>query len=118
MIRDKDWLDNIPFSAAQSQKENGFKLRGWGVKNWSLFLNFLGFLYNWAYKNHEVCCEYVARIKIKNPQPTNKLKITDYCNTWDDSVLELFHKDLYKLYDLEDTLEHEGIDKYPYSSSN
>jgi len=38
--------------------------------------------------------------------------------TRDDSVLELFYKDLCKLYDLKDTLEHEGIDKYPYSSSN
>jgi len=39
-------------------------------------------------------------------------------STRDDSVLELFYKDLCKLYDLKDTLEHEGIDKYPYSSSN
>ena len=29
-LREKGWLDNVPFSAAQSQKENGFKLKGWG----------------------------------------------------------------------------------------
>ena len=39
-------------------------------------------------------------------------------STRDDSVLELFHKDLYKIYDLKDTLEHEGIDNYPYSPTN
>ena len=39
-------------------------------------------------------------------------------STRDDSVLELFHKDLYKLYDLKDTLEQEGIDNYPHSSRN
>jgi len=38
--------------------------------------------------------------------------------TRDDSVLELFYKDLYKLYDLKDILEHEGIDNYPPSSSD
>ena len=37
-------------------------------------------------------------------------------STREDSVLELFYKDLYKLYDLKDTLEHEGIDNYPHSS--
>ena len=36
--------------------------------------------------------------------------------TRDDSVLELFHKDLYKLYDLKETLKYEGIDNYPLSS--
>ena len=38
-----------------------------------------------------------------------------YC-TRDDSVLELFYKDLYKLYDLKETLKYEGIDNYPLSS--
>ena len=37
-------------------------------------------------------------------------------STQDDSVIELFYKDLYQLYDLKETFEHEGIDKYPYSS--
>ena len=36
--------------------------------------------------------------------------------TRDDSVLELFYKDLYQLYDLKETLKHEGIDNYPLSS--
>ena len=39
-------------------------------------------------------------------------------STRDDSVLELFYKDLYKLYDLKDTFKHEGIDNYPHSSRN
>ena len=43
--------------------------------------------------------------------------MSPFC-TRDDSVLELFYKDLYKLYDLKDTLEHEGIDNYPHSSPN
>ena len=37
-------------------------------------------------------------------------------STQDDSVIELFYKELYQLYDLKETFEHEGIDKYPYSS--
>ena len=43
--------------------------------------------------------------------------MSPFC-TRDDSVLELFYKDLYKLYDVKDTLEHEGIDNYPHSSPN
>ena len=39
-------------------------------------------------------------------------------STQDDSILELFYKDLYQLYDLKETFEHEGIDKYPYDSSS
>ena len=39
-------------------------------------------------------------------------------STQDDSILELFYKDLYQLYDLKETFEHEGIDKYPLSSPN
>jgi len=39
-------------------------------------------------------------------------------STRDDSVLELFYKDLYQLYDLKDILKHEGIDNYPHSSPN
>ena len=44
-------------------------------------------------------------------QMINKGYITRY-----GSVLELFYKDLYQLYDLKDILEHEGIDNYPLSS--
>jgi hypothetical protein len=32
--------------------------------------------------------------------------------THDDSVLELFYKDLYQLYNLKSTLEAEGLDNY------
>ena len=39
-------------------------------------------------------------------------------STQDDSILELFYKDLYLLYDLKETFEYEGIDKYPFSSPN
>ena len=33
-------------------------------------------------------------------------------STHDDSVLELFYKDLYQLYNLKNTLESEGLDNY------
>ena len=33
-------------------------------------------------------------------------------STHDDSVLELFYKDLYQLYNLKNTLEAEGLDNY------
>jgi hypothetical protein len=37
--------------------------------------------------------------------------------TQDDSVLELFYKDLHLLYDLKNAFEHEGIDNYVFNSS-
>ena len=50
----------------------------------------------------------------------NERQSYDYLpfSTQDDSILELFYKNLYQLYDLKETFEEEGIDKYPYSSSN
>ena len=37
--------------------------------------------------------------------------------TQDNSVLELFYKDLHLLYDLKNAFEHEGIDNYVLNSS-
>ncbi len=43
-------------------------------------------------------------------------------STHDDSVLELFYKDLVVLYDLKETLKHEGLSDYvektPYLKRN
>ena len=41
--------------------------------------------------------------------------ISSLC-TLDNSVLELFYKDLHLLYDLKNVFEHEGIDNYLLNS--
>ena len=42
--------------------------------------------------------------------------VSAFC-TQDNTVLELFYKDLHLLYDLKNTLEYEGIDNYMINSS-
>ena len=44
----------------------------------------------------------------------NERQSYDYLplSTLDNSVLELFYKDLHLLYDLKNAFEHEGIDNY------
>ena len=41
-----------------------------------------------------------------------KFTLSFKTSTHDDSVLELFYKDLYQLYNLKSTLEAEGLDNY------
>jgi len=50
---------------------------------------------------------YHGFFKIKSP--TFRLS---FSSTQDDSVLELFHKDLVQIYDLKETLKHEGLSDY------
>ena len=50
---------------------------------------------------------YHGFFKIKSP--TFRLS---FSSTHDDSVLELFYKDLVLLYDLKETLKHEGLSDY------
>jgi hypothetical protein len=56
------------------------------------------------------------RVKIAFLEKLNKngRQSFDYLSlsTHDDSVLELFYKDLYQLYNLKNTLEAEGLDNY------
>jgi hypothetical protein len=48
-------------------------------------------------------------VKTKNErQPFDYLPLC----TQDDSILELFYKDLVQLYDLKDVLKHEGLSDY------
>jgi hypothetical protein len=51
---------------------------------------------------------------MQQKKPTNKSRLS--C-TQDNSVLELFYKDLHLLYDLKNAFEHEGIDNYVLNSS-
>ena len=48
----------------------------------------------------------------------NERQYYDYLplSTLENSVLELFYKDLHLLYDLKNTFEHEGIDNYVLNS--
>lgn len=52
----------------------------------------------------------LVRHKIDDKKsPTFRLS---FSSTHDDSVLELFYKDLVQLYDLKDVLKHEGLSDY------
>ncbi len=48
---------------------------------------------------------------VKNKNERQPFDYLPLC-TQDDSVLELFYKDLVQLYDLKDVLKHEGLSDY------